>query len=376
MGMESIAEEIKTIFFKYKLLHVILWLLVAASTFFTYYEAASPLLPQLANALMVNVVATIPFYTTAYVLIPRTLYKKRFFKFIFLLLLLVIFSGLLMMVAVRAVDHIFDPSRPIIPTDSAQLRFAINIFTWTSMIASFGAGGLKIMSDSFRLRKKLFETEKEKISTELNFLRSQVNPHFLFNVMNTIYFQIDKKNEVARASVEKLSEMLRYQLYECTTDKIEIVKELDYIKNYVAIQTLRLEKGSDIQLNINGEINSFKIPSSHIIQRASGEINSFKIAPLLILPIVENAFKHISHFKDSSLNKINILLRLQDDYFIVDASNTYDKTGGVPQLINSGGLGVQNLRRRLELLYPDRHQLEIRQDGNLFHTTLKVQYND
>jgi len=356
--MESISQEIKTIFFKYKLLHVIMWLLVAASTFFTYYEAASPLLPQLANALMVNVVATIPFYTTAYVLIPRTLYKKRFFKFIFLLLLLVIFSGLLMMVAVRAVDHIFDPSRPVIPTDSAQLRFAINIFTWTSMIAAFGAGGLKIMSDSFRLRKKLFETEKEKISTELNFLRSQVNPHFLFNVMNTIYFQIDKKNEVARASVEKLSEMLRYQLYECTTDKIEIVKELDYIKNYVAIQTLRLEKGSDIQLNINGEINSFKI------------------APLLILPIVENAFKHISHFKDSSLNKINILLRMQDDYFIVDASNTYDKTGGVPQLINSGGLGVQNLRRRLELLYPDRHQLEIRQDGNLFHTTLKVQYND
>ncbi len=335
-----------------------MWLLVGASTFFTYYEAAGPLLPQLANASMVILVSTIPFYTTAYILIPRTLYKKMYIRFIVLLILLVISSGLFMMVSVRAVDHIFAPLRPIIPTDSSQLRFAINIFTWTSLIASFGAGGLKIMSDSFKLRKKLSETEKEKISTELNFLRSQVNPHFLFNVMNTIYFQIDKKNEVARASVEKLSEMLRYQLYECTSDKIDIAKELDYIKNYVAIQTLRLEKGSDIALNIEGEMNNFKI------------------APLLILPIVENAFKHISHFKEASSNRINIVLCQQDNYFIVDTSNTYDKSNGVPQLINSGGLGVQNLKRRLELLYPGHHELEIKQNGSLFHTILKVQYND
>ena len=153
-----------------------------------------------------------------------------------------------MMVTVRSVDHFFDPSRAVIPKDSAQLRFDINIFTWTSLIASFGSGGLKIMIDSFRLRKRLVEVEKEKINTELNFLRSQINPHFLFNVINTIYFQIDKKNTEARATVEKLSEMLRYQLYECTSDKIEIKKELDYIKNYVSVQTLRMEKGSDIQL--------------------------------------------------------------------------------------------------------------------------------
>lgn len=350
--------NLNTIFFKYKVLHIIMWLLVGSSTFFTYYEASQPLFPQIANAAMVIIVSTIPFYTTAYVLIPQTLYKKFYFRFIVLLVLLVFLSGLLMMVAVRSVDHIFAPERPIIPTDHSQLRFAINIFTWTSLIAAFGAGGLKIMSDSFRLRKRLLEVEKEKISTELNFLRSQVNPHFLFNVMNTIYFQIDKKNTVARASVEKLSEMLRYQLYECTSDKIEIAKELEYIKNYVAIQTLRLEKGSDISLSIKGEIKSFKI------------------APLLILPIVENAFKHISHFKDASLNRINIVLQQHDNYFIVDASNTYDTTTGVPQLINSGGLGVQNLRRRLELLYPGCHQLEIKQNGSLFHTSLKVQYND
>jgi LytS/YehU family sensor histidine kinase len=272
---------------------------------------------------------------------------------------LVIADGLAMMVAVRSVDHFFYPAKEIIPKDPALLKFDINIFTWTSLLAAFGSGGLKIMIDSFRLRKKLFEVEKEKIATELNFLRSQINPHFLFNVINTIYFQIDKKNTEARASVEKLSEMLRYQLYECTTDKIEIKKELDYIKNYVAVQTLRMERGSDIQLHIDENIGNFKI------------------APLLILPIVENAFKHVSNFKEVSSNKIHIALTKTDkENFVVETVNTYDRTNGVNFLLNSGGLGVQNLKRRLELLYPNQYELKVDQINGLYKTTLKIKYND
>lgn len=335
-----------------------MWCITAASTFLTYYVPQQSLIAQVCNAAMVAIGSTIPFYITAYFLIPKYLYKKRYFIFIALMIVLIIISGILLMILVRSVDHIFDPSRPIIATDSAALRYSINIFMWTALIASFGAGGLKIMSDSFKLRRKLLEAENEKITTELNFLRSQINPHFLFNAMNTIYFQIDKKNTTARASVEKLSEMLRYQLYECTTDKIEITQELDYIKNYVAMQTLRMEKDSDIRLNI------------------CNSIPSFKIAPLLILPIVENAFKHVSHFKDPSLNSINIELQHKDHHFIVNVSNSYDQLNGVKHLINSGGLGVQNLRRRLELLYPQRYELNVDQNENLFRTVLKVQYYD
>lgn len=314
---------------------------------------------QICNAGMVEVVALIPFYTTAHLLIPKFLYQKKYFTFIGSMFILVIASGLLMMVAVRSSDHFFNPAKEIIPSDPALLKFDINIFIWTSLLAAFGAGGLKIMIDSFRLRKKLFEVEKEKIATELNFLRSQINPHFLFNVINTIYFQIDKKNNEARASVEKLSEMLRYQLYECTTDKIEIKKELDYIKNYVAVQTLRMEKGSDIQLQIDESIGSFKI------------------APLLILPIVENAFKHVSNFKEVSSNKIHIALsKGEKENFVVETINTYDKTNDANFLLQSGGLGVQNLRRRLELLYPDQHELIVDNKDGLYKTTLKIKYND
>jgi len=217
---------------------------------------------------------------------------------------------------------------------------------------------IKIITDLYFMEQRLLQIEKEKVSTELNFLRSQVNPHFLFNVMNTIYFQIDKTNADARLSIEKFSEMLRYQLYECTTDKIQIQKELHYIKNYVAIQTLRMEKDSDINLTI-------------------GEMDDFLIAPLLILPIVENAFKHVSNFKEAGKNKIHFTVKNEDkNTFIVESINTYDQSDGQKHLLQSGGLGMQNLKRRLELLYPGRHELNIEKKENTYQTILKLQYND
>jgi two-component system LytT family sensor kinase len=356
--MARVSEHNKWLF-KYKILHIPLWCLVWLSTFTAYYTKTDPLLPQLCNAGMVVLTSMMPFYITAHLLIPNYLYQRRYFIFIALLLAVVIGGGVVMLITVRSIDHFFNPSKEIISGNPVKLKFDINIFTWTSLLAAFGSGGLKIMIDSFRLRRRLYEVEKEKISTELNFLRSQINPHFLFNVINTIYFQIDKKNTDARSSVEKLSEMLRYQLYECTSDKIEIKKELDYIKNYVAVQTLRMEKGSDIQLHIDEKIGNFKI------------------APLLILPIVENAFKHVSNFKEVSSNKIYIMLaRADHKNFVVETTNTYDQSNGTNLLFQSGGLGVQNLKRRLELLYPNQHELEVSQDDGLYKTTLRIQYEN
>jgi LytS/YehU family sensor histidine kinase len=317
------------------------------------------LLPQICNAGMVELVSLVPFYGTAHILVPKLLYNKKYVAFTLALIATVIAGGFVMMIAVRSVDHFFAPSKEIISSEPSKLKFDINIFTWTAILAAFGGGALKIMIDSFRLRRRLHQVEKEKISAELNFLRSQINPHFLFNVINTIYFQIDKRNREARASVEKLSEMLRYQLYECTTDKIEIKKEIDYIKNYVAVQKLRMEKDSDVQLSIDEKLGDFKI------------------APLLILPIVENAFKHVSHFKDPASNKIHINLgRPCENCFLLETTNTYDKNNGANFLINTGGLGVQNLKRRLELLYPDKYELKVDQNNGFFTTTLKISYHD
>ncbi len=350
--------DLKKWLIKYKILHIIMWGLVMTFSFITYYNPATSLFSQVANVLTVSALLTIPFYFSAYVLVPRLLYKRKFVAFIISFIVLIITMGLTTLFITRIVDHLTTHAKNIIP-EWKTLGPYVNLFIWDTVLASFGASSLKILSDRFRMEKRLVEVEKEKISTELSFLRSQINPHFLFNVMNTIYFQIEKTNTDARLSVEKFSEMLRYQLYECNTDKIQIQKELHYIKNYVAIQTLRMEEDSDIRLMIDQEMGDFLI------------------APLLILPIVENAFKHVSNFKEPGRNKIHITIKKQDrNVLLMEATNTYDQSHVQTHLLQTGGLGIQNLKRRLELLYYEKYELNINKEGDIFHTTLKLQYND
>lgn len=295
-------------------------------------------------------------YYTAYRLTPRYLYSRKIRAYIgyfllsaFVNALLSFFFALYLYQLVTGIP-VFGSSLRLIALFPETLLIDISLASITCII--------KIIADRYFMEQRLLEIEKEKVTTELNFLRSQVNPHFLFNVMNTIYFQIDKTNSDARQSVEKFSEMLRYQLYECTTDKIQIRKELHYIKNYVAIQTLRMEKESDISLTIE-------------------DMDDFLIAPLLILPIVENAFKHVSNFKTASKNRIHLSIKNESGkFFLIEAINTYDQSNGQRHLLQSEGLGVQNLKRRLALLYPNRHELSINKEEETYQTILKLQYND
>ena len=344
--------------YKYKILHVLMWTFTMSFSFLTYYNPAKTVIAQVANVVCSTGLNAFPFYLCGYVLVPRLLYKRKFTAFILIFIFMVLFFGLGVLFVTRLVDHIFAHDKVIIPTWTT-LGPSVNLFLWNTALAAFGSSGFKILFDRFRMEKKLHEVEKEKITTELSFLRSQINPHFLFNIMNTIYFQIDKKNMEARRSVEKFSEMLRYQLYECTTDKIQVDKELNYIKNYIAIQTLRMEKESDVQLLIDDDMDDFWI------------------APFLILPIVENAFKHVSNFKDSHRNKIHVQLRVLDGHiFMVEAINSYEQDVQEKYLLQSGGLGIQNLKRRLELLYPEKYELNINRTEATHQTTLKLKYDD
>lgn len=343
---------------KYKGLHIIFWLALMFFSFATYYNPARSVYSQVANVLASTGLNAVPFYLCGYVLVPKLLYKRKFTAFIVIVLVLTVTYGLFVLFMTRMVDRITNHDKDIFPNWTV-LGPSVNLFIWNTAIAIFGSSGFKILFDRFRIEKKLHEVEKEKITTELSFLRSQINPHFLFNIMNTIYFQIAKTNVEARSSVEKFSEMLRYQLYECTTDKIQIDKELNYIKNYIAIQTLRMEKGSDVKLMIDDRIDNFWI------------------APFLILPIVENAFKHVSNFKDSNKNKVHVILKIADTrVFVVETTNTYEHENTGKHLMQSGGLGIQNLKRRLELLYPEKHELNINNQGNTYQTVLKLQYDN
>jgi LytS/YehU family sensor histidine kinase len=300
---------------------------------------------------------SIPAYLSSKILVPKLLYRKRIGTFIGALVLTAFINTLITYILAGALYY--ELSGKSIFGNNSYFQLISSFFFITNCIVIIVSSAIQIIIDHFGIEQQLHQVEKEKVITELAFLRAQINPHFLFNVLNTIYFQIQKENSDARNSVEKLSEMLRYQLYECTTDMIDISRELAYIENYVAVQQLRMEAGTDLQL---------KLPE---------KVGSFKIAPLLILPLVENAFKHISNFKIPSQNKLYITINTEhDSQFTVNVVNTFNLKDSNRLDQNPSGLGLKNLERRLALLYPEKHSLINKRNDSTYETTLKIQYRD
>jgi LytS/YehU family sensor histidine kinase len=193
--------------------------------------------------------------------------------------------------------------------------------------------------------------QMENLQTELRYLKAQMNPHFLFNSINTIYFQIDKKNLEARTSLQKFAELLRYQLYECNEDTISIEKEIEYLKSYIDLQKLR--KNDNHSINFN----------------AGEDVRGFSLAPLLLLPFVENAFKHLSNFDDQP-NHVNVNLFGQNGHFEFEVSNSKNNAETSK---NNNGIGLKNVQRRLELLYANKYSLAIDDKDQYYVVNLKIQ---
>jgi LytS/YehU family sensor histidine kinase len=192
--------------------------------------------------------------------------------------------------------------------------------------------------------------QTEKLQTELKFLKAQLNPHFLFNCLNTIYFQIDKTNSVARGSLEKFSELLRYQLYECNEEQIPIEKETSYLESYVDLQKMR--KNNNYEICFEKE----------------AEVKDFSIAPLLLLPFVENAFKYLSDNHDQK-NIVKMNMTRNNGTFSFFIRNSVSREFANE---NSSGIGLKNARRRLDLLYENRYKLNIAKTNDEFSVLLEI----
>lgn len=288
-------------------------------------------------------------YITTYLLIPKLLNQKKYFYFILsMLLLIAITSWMRAEVAFYINNHFFHTPIQRAFLGKLYLNSALNIFIWTECLV---AG--KIIIDKISYQRYTESVEKEKIINELNFLRVQNNPHFLFNSLNSIYFQINKTNKDARASLMRLSEMLRYQLYECGSERISIEKEITFLKNYVELQKLRLNSNYTIRIDI---------PKN---------LRNFEIAPLLLMPLIENAFKYVSHFSEKD-NEITIALGLEQHIFTCNVRNTTERLATVVSIAEEGGIGLTNLKRRLALLYPDRHELTIENHESYYNVKLTL----
>ncbi len=347
------VKQIKKGFIRLKGFHVLIWFALSALIQVIYYDPRTPILQQWLATLVVTALCALPAYYGAYRLVPRLLYKKRVGAFSAALILAMLVNSAATLII--AGSFYYAMTGRMIFSSALHVAYFWAIVFVTNIIVITISCAVKIIADSFRMEVRLNDAEAERQSSELAFLRSQINPHFLFNVLNTIYFQIHHDNTGARSSVEKLSELLRYQLYECTSDTVSLSKEIAYIQNYVEVQRLRMEPGTDVAL----DTQEGKAP--------------YKIAPLLVLPLVENAFKHISHHKDPASNKLHIALRAGDGQLMVQIFNTCDPLNAAAPKHNAGGLGLQNVRRRLALLYPDAHSLNIRQGAATFEITLNIQ---
>jgi len=217
-----------------------------------------------------------------------------------------------------------------------------------ALLMLFMSGFIKIAQEWFKSEKQREELKVEKLNAELKFLKSQINPHFLFNCLNTIYSLAHKKSEQTEHAILKLSTIMRYMIYESNEAKVMLEHELKYLHDYIDIQKLRLPKDIEIVYNV------------------SGNASNLLIEPMLLVPFVENAFKHgISYAEDSF---IHIDISMDENMIRLIVKNSHFKE----RVAERGGIGLQNVTKRLELLYPEDYALDIQEAGSEFIVDLKL----
>ena len=274
-------------------------------------------------------------------LIPQVFRKKGIGTYLIsLLLLIAAFSTLQLFM-----------KEWILPDD--LIRFHYDIF-WAVIPVVFvtaistGYGFITYLLEQERHRR---EERQERLQSELSFLRSQISPHFIFNILNSIVYLIRSKSAQAEPVTIKLSELMRYMLYESADEQVPLAKEIDYLENYVELQKIRFEEDVDILLAITGE------PGSQVIE------------PMLLIPFVENAFKHGVGMIRQPM--IDISLKINAVQLLFTVKNKMAE-GSLEEKDNSSGIGLRNVRRRLELLYPGSHHLHIKKEGEWFEVVLDL----
>src|SRR5688572_11345137 len=289
-------------------------------------------------------------YTQMYLAIPRFLLKKKYKQYI-------LFSFIFLCISVFyshwAQNNIIDWDRRMF---RLQVYFSYKYFFirfGRSAFALFFTAGIavaiKLFKEWFRQREHTLKAENEKVRLELESLRSQIHPHFLFNTLNNLYSLTLTSSASASLVVVHLSDLLRYMLYECREPEVPVEKELQMLKKYLELEKLRYGDRLDVAFTI------------------SGNPKHLAISPLLLLPFVENSFKHgVSEQLDQCW--INIHVHVENNYFNFQVSNSRTQRNEN----TSGGLGMANVQRRLRLLYPNTHSLTITEENEIYAVKLEL----
>lgn len=290
-------------------------------------------------------------YINWYFLMPAYLNKEKFWMYALYLIGLVLMVTLVK-IMILYVRYYYDPdTQYFLLQNQAWIFISGFLITGSSTV-------IKIISEWIKHQSEKRELERRSMQSELNFLKTQINPHFLFNTLNNLYALTLKKSDLAPQIVLKISEIMRYMLYECVEKYVPLSKELQYMQYYVDLEKLRFDDKSLITFEIEGNTENLMI------------------APLILLPFIENAFKHGLKSSASAGSFCHIKLQVQEDQLTFTVVNS--KIQHIPELDNHGGIGLVNVQRRLSLLYPDQYKLRVKNGRDRFEIALvlKLDYKN
>ncbi|MFC2097105.1 sensor histidine kinase [Bacteroidota bacterium] len=292
-------------------------------------------------------------YFTVYFLFPRFLLKNKYTKFfIYFTISAFALAFLQRALLYYGTYQIYYPDS--VSASAGFFKFNIlysifNIYPVVGVVAT-----VKLLKSWFQNQQKTQTLEKEKMEAELKFLKAQIHPHFLFNTLNNLYALTLDKSDQAPEVVIKLSNLLDYMLYECNTPKVAVDKEINIIKNYLSLEQIRYGKELNIKFT------------------KKGSTKNLEIAPMILLPFIENSFKH-GLSKNTKDPWIDISINFSGNNLLFNVQNNKIK-GELPHSDDyTEGIGLKNVQRRLELIYNKRHDLLISDKGETFDIFLKIE---
>ncbi|MDB4292976.1 histidine kinase, partial [Maribacter sp.] len=349
-------------FYKYKVYHLLFW--------FGYHymwwsiaigspmEAASNIFfsPYSTKFLFYVVFQAIGVYFNLYYLMPKYLETGKYAKYLVFVVSTVLVTAACIISGYYVTSYWTGLPFKELFGDTGFMK----LLTTNSLPSTAGsmtlAMSIKLARNWIKAQKRQQLLEKEKLETELKFLKSQFNPHFLFNTINSIFVLIHKNPDMASASLAKFSDLMRYQLYECNEPKIPVERELDYLRNFIELGKLRLDETVQVDalLNTNGYSNT-------------------SIAPFILMPFVENAFKHVSQNKEQK-NWLKIKLNFSGTGVQFEVANSISPLGYSKSdtTFENSGIGLKNVKRRLDLVYPNQYELEIEKTAVSYRVFLQL----
>jgi len=291
------------------------------------------------HSILFNVVLIAFFYLNMYVLVPRILTRKDWLYYagVILLCFLVVFA-LNRLIDYALIRDGFRPGRP-------------GYFVTINFLLVFGLStALRLTSDRIQFEREREQRENENLKSELSLLRSQVSPHFMFNVLNSLASLARKKSDQLEPVIIQLSQLMRYMLYDAGDKRMSVSMEIEYLSNYIDLQKLRF--GNDIMITFDTNVTR----------------GDLAIEPMLLIPFVENAFKHGTGLVMNPA--IHIDLVSDDRMLNFSVRNKFSKA--IQAKDPGSGIGIQNVRRRLDLLYKGKYLLNLHQDHDWFNVELKL----